>query len=229
MLIGIIPARGGSKRLPRKNIKPLLGKSLIRRAVERALAAKVFSRLIVSTDDPEIADEALSAGAEVPFLRPAALATDQAGSVDVLCHAVGELLDVSLYQEAVICLMQPTSPMVKAEHIQQSVKTFNQGSFTSLSTMTEVFQYPEWTFSQTKETGLVHPRFPEEFVLPGSQLKKSFIENGAVYLVKADWLMAHNSLYDLGNHGMFLMSRHDSIDIDTSQDWELAEFFLSKD
>lgn len=227
MLIAIIPARGGSKRLPKKNIKPLHGKSLLRRAIERALESGVFSRVIVSTDDHEMAEEAVSAGAEVPFIRPAELASDSASSVDVVCHAVNELIDVAARKNSSVCLMQPTSPLLTSEHIKMAVDRFFSGALNSLSTMTEVVQHPEWVFHGA-ENGLVRPTFPADFNLPANQLSKNYIENGAVYLVKVDWLMRHRSLYDMEKHGMLLMSRRDSIDIDTQEDWELAEFYLGR-
>jgi CMP-N-acetylneuraminic acid synthetase len=229
MKLAVIPARGGSKRLVRKNVRPLLGRSLIRRTVEKALSSGDFDRVIVSTEDEEIAEEARSCGAEVPFIRPAELASDETASVDVLCHAVGQLVLPDDFCHTIVCLLQTTSPLISVESLKQSLRVFENGNFNSLSTMCEAFQHHEWLFIKENDSEKVHPMFPEKFNLPTRQLQKSYIENGAVYIVKADWLMKHGSLYDLSNHGTFLMSRKESIDIDTQEDWDLAEYYLGKE
>ncbi len=229
MKLAVITARGGSKRLPGKNIMPLLGQSLIFRCVKCLLDAGCFDRVIVSTDDNEIAAEAEKAGAEIPFIRPAILASDSASSVDVLIHAVESLVSADEeIKQMIVGLFQPTSPLLRPEHIKAALETFEERNFNSLSSMRQVKQYPEWTFRKTDEDDRVTPIFPDKFMLPGQQLPASYIENGAIYLVKGDWLISNKNLYDLKNHGMFLMSEHDSIDIDTREDWQMAEFFLSR-
>ncbi|MEW6709038.1 MAG: acylneuraminate cytidylyltransferase family protein [Candidatus Riflebacteria bacterium] len=228
MKLAVITARGGSKRLPRKNIMPLLGQSLIFRSAKCLLDAGCFDRVIVSTDDHEIAAEAEKAGAEIPFIRPAILASDTASSVDVLIHAVESLVADKEIKQTIVGLFQPTSPLLRPEHIKAALETFEDGNYNSLSSMCRVQQYPEWTFRESGDSNRVAPLFPDKFSLSGRHLPASFIENGAIYLVKGDWLISNKSLYDLKNHGMFLMSEHDSIDIDTREDWEMAEFFLNR-
>lgn len=225
MLIAVIPARAGSKRLPGKNSRPLQGKSLVQRTVATAVASQLFSRIIVTTDSREIAAQAEAAGAEIPFMRPAALATDEADSTAVLCHAAGNILAHTDYAQAEICLLQPTSPLLTSRHIAQAYQIFKEKNLNSLSSMTSAFQHPEWLFKE-KADGLVRPAFPELFTQ--NSLEKYYIENGALYLVKAEWLIENDSLYDFDKHGIYMMSRRDSLDIDTDEDWELAEFYLTK-
>ena len=226
MLIAVIVARKNSKRLPGKNIKKLAGVSLIGRAVERAKKNGIFDRVIVSTDSLEIAKEAEKYGAEIPFIRPAKLAGDKAESVDVLVHAAQEIIKTADNQNFNLCLMQPTSPLVKPDSISQAVKKFQDCGFNSLSSMTKVQQHPEWMF-RLKENDRVTPAFREKFSVSSNKLQSFYIENGAIYLVKASWLLDKHSLYDLNNHGMFLMDREESLDIDTIEDWKLAEFYIA--
>ncbi|MGM0598627.1 MAG: cytidylyltransferase domain-containing protein [Candidatus Rifleibacteriota bacterium] len=228
MLIAVIVARKHSRRLPGKNLKKLAGVSLVGRAVLRAKKANVFDRIIVSTDSREIAEEAEQFGAEIPFIRPAELACDHSESVDVLIHAVRKIVEPTEQKNVTLCLMQPTSPLVSPDSIHNAVKKFRVGSFNSLSSMTEVLQHPEWMF-RLNNNGSVAPAFPEKFSDSSRNLRSFYIENGAIYLVKASWLLEKHSLYDLSNHGIFLMSREESLDIDTLEDWKLAEFYIALD
>ncbi len=225
----IIPARGGSKRLPRKNVMPFAGgESLTERTVRTAIASGCFARVVVSTDDPEIADAGRRAGAMVPFLRPAHLADDRASSVDVLIHAVEELHRLEGSGPAAICLLQVTSPLLLPGHVRDAVSLFTAGGFNSLSTMTAVEQYPEWMFRVDAGSGLAIPESAAGITMPTAAIPKRCIENGALYLVKAEWLSQHGSLYDFANHGCFEMSREESVDIDTRSDWDYAEMLVTR-
>ncbi len=228
MLIAVIPARAGSKRLPGKNSRLLHGKSLVQRTVETAISSQLFSRVIVTTDSREIAAQAEVAGGEVPFIRPSALATDKADSTAVLCHATGNILAQTDYKKTVMCLLQPTSPLLTSSHIAEAFQVFTRKKANSLSSMTRVFQHPEWLFKKRDDgaDGLVQPVFPELFAQ--NSLEDYFIENGALYLVRADYLMENDSLYDFDNHAIYVMNRRDSLDIDTREDWHLAEFYLAR-
>jgi CMP-N-acetylneuraminic acid synthetase len=198
---------------------------LVARAVLRAKQAQAFDRIIVSTDSKEIAKEAEKHGAEVPFLRPAELACDHSESVDVLIHAARQLGKNCEAQDLNLCLMQPTSPLVQPASIHEAVKKFIDGGVNSLSSMTKVLQHPEWMFCQVDKDRVI-PAFPEKFSESSSNLQSYYLENGAIYLVKAEWLLKKHSLYDMGNHGMYLMDREESLDIDTLEDWKLAEFYI---
>ncbi|MBU1108291.1 MAG: acylneuraminate cytidylyltransferase family protein [Candidatus Riflebacteria bacterium] len=226
-LWAIIPARGGSKRLKRKNLLTLAGQSLIARAVKTALASGCFSRVLVSTDDVEIADEARRAGAEVPFMRPTELAGDAASSVDVLLHAVETLAKSSPAPE-IVALIQTTSPLLKPTHVREAVELFNRSGFVSLSSMKMVSQQPEWMFRVDQNTGLASPESPAGIVAASALLPRRFIENGAIYLVQRSWLLEERSLYNFTHHGCYTMSEADSIDIDTGEDFVRAEFEISR-
>ncbi|GAB4278863.1 MAG: acylneuraminate cytidylyltransferase family protein [Candidatus Rifleibacteriota bacterium] len=228
MLIGVIPVRGGSRRLPGKNLKKLNGRSLLQIVIERAIAAGIFDRIIVSTEDQSLAEEALKFGAEVPFMRPVELATDSSSSVDVLIHAVESILNPQDFSSSVICLMQATSPLLRAEQIRAAYNAFVNGNYTSLSAMKEVSEYPEWMFRQGERPDDAKALYPDLLEKPGSSFVKRYVENGAFYFVKADWLIKSRSLYDLKNHGKYLIGRRESLDIDTQDDWDLAEFYLQK-
>jgi CMP-N-acetylneuraminic acid synthetase len=134
MIVAIVPARGGSRGLSRKNLRRVGGRSLTRRAVEAARSATTIDRVLVSTDDPAIAAEARAAGAEVPFLRPAHLATDEAATVDVLRHAVGALEQSGVRVEIVVTL-QPTSPLRTAAEIDAAVALVRDGGADSAVTV----------------------------------------------------------------------------------------------
>ncbi|HOT27942.1 MAG TPA: acylneuraminate cytidylyltransferase family protein [Candidatus Ozemobacteraceae bacterium] len=223
--LAVIPARGGSKRLPRKNIRPLGGKPLIAWAIEAALASECFERVLVSTDDREIADAAVNAGAWVPFLRPAVLATDTASSVDVLVHAlewVRQAPPPEGFAPEIVALIQPTSPFLRPGQICEACRLLDTGGFTTLGSMCAVRERPEWMF-ELDPACRARPLDPERLSLPSSRLPDLFRENGAIYLVRSAWLESARSLYDLPRHGALVMPPEDSVDIDTAEDWELAE------
>lgn len=225
MRIAVVPARGGSKRLARKNVKPLLGRSLVWRTVTNAIAAGVFDRVIVSTEDEEIAAEGRRAGAEVPFMRPLHLATDTAGSFDVLLHAAEQVIPVAERANSIVGLLQPTSPFLTADHVVAAFSVFSSGKFSSLSSMQKVHQYPEWMF-ESKDGGRVAPVNSIDFFKSSHEMPVRFVENGAIYLVRGETLFEKLAMYDFANHGIFEMSMLDSLDIDTAQDWQFAEIIL---
>jgi len=223
----VIPARGGSKRLRRKNLLLLDGLPLIARAVNTARASDCFSRILVSTDDDEIAMAATQAGAEVPFMRPPDLASDTASSLNVILHAV-ERLTSQQAQPDTVALIQATSPLLTAEHIKAAMRLFSEGDFVSLSSMTLVSQYPEWLFRVDPASGKARPESPRGIVAASSALPRRYIENGAIYLVKSSWLLAERSLYNFAYHGCYVMSAADSIDIDNADDFAQAEFEMAR-
>ncbi|MBP7633491.1 acylneuraminate cytidylyltransferase family protein [Candidatus Ozemobacteraceae bacterium] len=223
--LAVIPARGGSKRLPRKNVRSLGGKPLIAWVIEAAFASKCFERILVSTDDREIAEVAVNAGAWVPFMRPAELATDTASSADVLVHAlewVRQAQPPEGFAPAVVALIQPTSPFLRPAQIREACRLLDAGGFTTLGSMCVVRERPEWMF-EIDAASHARPLDPERLPLPSSRLPSLFRENGAIYLVRSTWLETTRSLYDLSRHGALVMPSEDSIDIDTAQDWDLAE------
>lgn len=227
--LAVILARGGSKRLPGKNLKLFDGKPLIAHIIGKAIASDCFSSVMVSTDDKNIRDEAKKHGALVPFLRPAELADDSASSIDALIHAVEFMNSTSNYlNNNTICLLQPTSPLLRTEHITEAVNFFHSGEFTSLSSMTKVKTPPEWMFQIDKKTHKAIPENKSGVCMPASSFPIRYYENGAIYIVKKDYLLNEHSLYDFSNHAAFTMEERFSSDIDTQDDWDYAAYLHNK-
>lgn len=226
--LGVILARGGSKRLPGKNLREFAGRPLIAWVIEAALQSEVFDRVLVSTDCPSIAREARACGAWVPFLRPAELASDQATSLDALVHAVRWVVEQQPAESSLqlVGLMQPTSPFLTARHVREAVDLFERRSFSSLSTMCPVHERPEWMFRRDEE-GRATPVDAQGVFLPSHELPPLYRENGALYLLHPSLLLKHHRLYNFANHGAYLMSVVDSIDIDDASDWEIAGAVMS--
>lgn len=222
-IIAVVPARGGSKRLPGKSLLELAGKPLIAHSIEAALDSGCFTEVIASTDCPQIAEVARKYGARVPVLRPPHLADDKASSLDMLIHATQFIATI---EAEVVCLLQPTSPLRNAAHIQSAIRQFVKGRFTSLSSMTRVFQFPEWLYRRDPDTSRAIPESIEGQHLSSADIPERYIDNGAIYLVKTDWLLSKHSIYDYDNHGIFVMSAPESIDIDYREDFDQARYLL---
>ena len=222
-ILCIIPARGGSKRLPGKNSKPLLGKPLIGYAIAAAKESKYVDTVVVSTDDEAIAAVARNCGAEVPFMRPAELATDTARTIPVLQHAVsyyeskGEVFDL-------IVLIQPTSPGVLAEDVDAAIEKLLQSGANSCVSICEITDRPELMY-RLADDGHITP------YVGGSEARSQDMPplyrlNGAVYVTPRDTLMKENKIYDDQNGTAILMPRERSTDIDTPLDFALAETLM---
>jgi CMP-N,N'-diacetyllegionaminic acid synthase len=221
-VLAVIPARGGSKGILRKNIVPLGGRPLIAWTIEAALTASCISRVIVTTDDSEIADIAFAAGADVPFLRPEAIASDTASSADVLAHAI-ELLPG--YDYAV--LLQPTSPLRTGQDIDAAFSMWQSQGGYSCASVTEASESPWLMFHRTPEGKL--ERLLE---MPGEDTRRqclpvAFMLNGAIYFVKSNDFMRDRRFIDRSTVG-YLMPADRSIDIDTISDLELASTMLDR-
>lgn len=226
-IITIIPARGGSKRLPGKNIKPLNGKPMIAYAIRAALEAKGVDRVIVSTDDKEIAAIAKKYGAEVPFLRPTELATDTATTVSVLQHTVNWLKESEKYDTDTVVLIQPTSPLVLSEDIDQAIEKLQATDANSCLSVCEIKERPEWMYEFVN--GKVKPYLALEMREIRSQdLKKLYRINGAVYAIKKDFLMKNSRVIDDKNMEAIIMPPERSVDIDELADFLLAEVLMKQ-
>lgn len=214
--LGLIPARGGSVGLPGKNIKALGELPLIAWTIRSALRSGSFERVAVSTDDTAIAECALAAGAEVPFMRPAHLANDTASSLDVVQHAIHEL---GCKQS--IGLLQPTSPFRSASHIRQAVARFLEDDAPALISVVEAKPL-EWSMMLGRG-GLLTRASPADSQPTRRQDAPSLVQpNGATYLVRVDALQDAGSFTPAGTIG-FRMSKIDSLDIDDAEDFALAE------
>lgn len=223
-ILGLIPARGGSKGVPNKNIKLLGGKPLINYTIEAALEAKVLSDLVVSTDSKRIAEISEKAGANVPFMRPSELATDTSPSIDTVIHAV-EFFEAKNIHFDAVCLLQPTCPFRTAEDVRGAVKMFKNKTADSLISVREVpHQYnPHWTF-EVDENGeyLQISTGEKEIITRRQELPKAYHRDGSIYIVKTDVLLKKRSLY--GEKIAFYLSQNPiDINIDTLADWEKAE------
>jgi pseudaminic acid cytidylyltransferase len=223
MRVAIIPARGGSKRIPRKNIKPFCGKPMIGWSIETAKACGLFDHIIVSTDDQEIAEVARSFGAEVPFMRPAELADDHAVTRVVMIHAIKEV--AALYGlPAHVCCIYPTAPLMRADDL---VKAFDllvssQRQFTF--TLARYASPIQRALKMTPQGGVM--MFDERYRKTRSQdLEDAYLDAGQFY-----WGRAQAFLDDLptySDHSMpYLIPSYRVRDIDTLDDWQVAEFLF---
>lgn len=222
-VLGVVTARGGSKGVPRKNIRPIAGRPLLAWTAGAALAAKRLARVILSTDDEETAAVGKAAGLDVPFLRPAELATDTTPTLPVLQHAVAAL-EASGDRYDTICLLQPTNPLRTADMIDGAIERFAASQADSLISVLPVpTDYnPHWVYF-ADAGGELQIATGEATPIPRRQeLPPAFHREGSVYLMRRDILMVQGSLY--GAHVLgYVVAPELSINIDTLEDWERAE------
>jgi CMP-N,N'-diacetyllegionaminic acid synthase len=219
--VGLIPARGGSKGIPRKNIKLIAGKPLIVWTIEAALRSTVLGAVVVSTEDPEIAEVARCAGALVPFMRPSKLARDQTPTIDPVLHALDQLP-----QYDSVLLLQPTSPLRATEDIDACLRLAEQHRAPSVVSVSETDAHPYWTYSIAADQTLKR-LFDVALVTRRQDLPQVFSLNGALYFAYANWLRLNNSF--LGTETLaYVMPRERSGDLDTPLDWKFAELLLKE-
>jgi len=225
--LAIIPARGGSKGLPGKNIRPLVGVPLIGHTICAALEADSVSRVMVTTDDEGIAAVARELGAEVPFLRPHELSGDKASGVEVCLHALAHAEDVLDYHPDLVILLQPTSPMRNASDIDAAVSLLLESDADSVVSLKPVTEYPQWMKKMDGEQR-ISPLF-DDLEIPSARqdLEKSYLLNGAIYLSVAAVLKKHGSFYGGDTRG-YVMPEERSIDIDTLNDFLIAEALITR-
>lgn len=220
MKIAIIPARGGSKRIPRKNIKAFHGKPMIAYSIEAAQKSGCFDRIIVSTDDQEIADTALKYGAEVPFLRPADIADDYATTMDVMDHAIQYLAKENISPEFVCCIYA-TAPFILADDLRKGLGILNEPNVEYAFSATS-FPFPIQRAIKLTEQGDVE-MFSEQYADTRSQdLVEAYHDAGQFYWGKTSAFLARKAIF--AEHSkVVLLPRKRVQDIDTVEDWELAE------
>jgi len=225
-VLGIITARGGSKGIPRKNIRLLGAKPLLKYTAEAALGAKRLARVILSTEDEEIAGVGRECGLDVPFLRPSALARDDTPTLPVLQHAVRALEKGGESYDA-ICLLQPTTPFRGSEDIDACVQLLAESGADCVVTVLPVptEHNPHWVYFRNRD-GLLHLSTGEETPIPRRQmLPPAYHREGSVYVTRRDILMERNSLYGSRVAG-HLIDGSKSVNLDTPGDWERAEALL---
>lgn len=218
--IAIIPARGGSKRIPRKNIKDFLGKPIIAYSIEAALKSQLFDEVMVSTDDEEIAEIAKKCGANVPFARSIENANDYATTVDVLVEVLEKYkLQNQSFQTA--CCIYPTAPFVLAEIFQKSFHILDNEGFDSV--------YPVQKFSFPPQRGVIFEgsklrwQNPENALVRSQDLTPLYHDAGQFYFFKPEKLLQTRSILT-ENTGGIIISEMDAHDIDNEEDWAVAEF-----
>jgi len=225
-VLGLIPARGGSKGVPRKNVRPLGDRPLLEYTADAARASQRLARVVLSTDDEEIARIGQACGLDVPFLRPAELARDETPMLPVVVHALrwfeerGELFDA-------VCLLQPTNPFRRPEDIDACIAMLEEKKADAVVTVLSVpFEYnPHWVYVRC-EDGCIHLATGEAAPIGRRQdLPPAFHREGSVYVVRRDVVLEQNSLY-----GRFLIGYEidasRSVNVDSLEDWERAERLL---
>lgn len=223
MILGLIPARGGSKGLPGKNILPLLGKPLIAWTIEEAKKSKYIDRLILSSEDKEIITIAMRYGCEVPFVRPESLAQDDTPGIEPVLHSLRTLPEKYDY----IALLQPTSPLRKAEDIDKCIKQCIDQKMVSCVSVTEPDKSPYWMYS-LDNNGKMRPIISIEKTINKRQdLPKVYALNGAIYIAEVEWLLNNKTFITNETHA-YIMQQERSIDIDTEVDFKLVEFLMQQ-
>ena len=226
-MLAIIPARGGSKGLPGKNIKALCGKPLIAYTIEAAQAAKSIDRLILSTDDEEIAEVVQKFGVEIPFMRPAELAKDTSLAIDNYIYTMDWLNAESSKQYDDFIVLQPTSPFRTAADIDNAVELFREKNADSVISVCEASHPPVWA-KKIDPSGVLKDCFDINIGNKNRQeLETSFMPNGAIFILKLSLLKSLYSYYS-DNTYAYVMPRERSVDIDTFFDFEFAEFLVSR-
>lgn len=217
MIIAIIPARGGSKRLPGKNIKLLNNKPLIYWSIKAAKESKYIDKLIVSTDDNEIAKISRQFGAEVPFSRPKELSNDNSDSISVIKHAI-EFYD-KIYEY--VLLLQPTSPLRLTIDIDNSIKLLNEKT-KSVVSVCEAEHSPLWCNTLPGDLSMKDFIRPELNNIRSQDLPKYYRLNGAIYVAGTEYIYRHNGFIG-ENTRAYIMPQSRSADIDTETDWKSVE------
>ena len=223
-ILGFIPARGGSKGLSGKNVLPLLGKPLIAWTIEQAQESRYIDQVLVSTDSEEIAEISKNYGAEVPFMRPKELATDNAKVMDVLAHTLNWLeMDKNLYD--VIILLQPTSPLRSKEDIDSAIEMLFSKQARSIVSVCETEHHPHWSNALPPDGCMKDFITNENRNKNRQELPNFYRLNGAIYLAFSYYVKAHGSFLGNGTYA-YIMPRERSIDIDNEVDFRFAEFLM---
>jgi CMP-N-acetylneuraminic acid synthetase len=224
-ILGLIPARGGSKGIPCKNIKLLGGKPLLQYTFEAAKNSKLLNKVILSSDDEDIIQIAKQLELEVPFKRPAHLAEDSSSTLGVVKHALNYYLDKGIQFDAV-CLLQATTPFRKRGLIDECILKFQDNNFDSLVTVRQVPEEynPHWVFEDNEGT-LKIATGEKEIISRRQDLPKAYHRDGAIYITKTEVLLNENSLFGK-KIGFVDTSAFPYVNIDNPEDWRKAEEML---
>lgn len=220
MNLAVIPARGGSKRVPRKNIRPFRGLPMLAWSVRAALASKLFDEVMVSTDDEEIASVARAHGAEVPFMRSAKTSDDYATSVDVLTEVLDAYRARSTTFELACCIY-PTAPFITAEALIEGYQRLTQSTFDVIMPVV-AFDYTIWRSLKRFEDGRIVLNFPENLNARSQDLPPAYHDAGQWYWFRVEAFERDRVLMG-PNSGSIILSATQVQDIDTEEDWAIAE------
>jgi len=220
MNLAVIPARGGSKRIPRKNIKPFCGRPMIAWSIEAAGDSGCFDRIIVSTDDNEIADIAQECGAEVPFMRPAELSDDYTGTTAVVAHAV-DWQKQNGQSPVNVCCLYATAPFVDPQELKHGLGLLEQGDCDFVFSVT-TYAFPTQRAIRITNAGRVEMFYPEYFCTRSQDLEEAYHDAGQFYWGKESAWLEGKAIF--GSHSVpIVLPRSRVQDIDTPEDWERAE------
>lgn len=212
----IIPARGGSKRIPRKNIKPFLGKPIIAYSIGAALKSGLFAEVMVSTDDEEIAEVAKQYGAKVPFMRSAETASDFATTADVLKEVLSKYQELGLEFDN-FCCFYATAPLVQSKDVVSAFERLQSSDFTCVYPVVQ-FSYPIWRCLDIADDGTMTRHWPEYENSRSQDLPREYHDSGTFYWYKTkEWLSGKNKI------GGIIVDEVAVQDIDNETDWKLAE------
>ena len=221
--LAIIPARGGSKRIPRKNIRDFLGKPIITYSIETALHSGLFEEIMVSTDDKEIAEIAEKSGAKVPFMRSKKNSNDYATTMDVINEVLEQYIEKQEKKFQFVCCIYPTAPLIKTDHLQEGFCKLIAHKYTSVFPAV-AFSYPVWRGMEIDVNGATSMIWPEFSNSRSQDLQKVYHDAGQWYWFKNDNLKNWNWP---DNTGAIILSEELVQDIDTITDWRLAEMKYS--
>ena len=221
-LLAIIPARGGSKGIPRKNIKMLAGKPLIGWTIDVAKQVKNIDRVVVSTEDAEIASIASQLGADVPFLRPINLSDDATPSIAPVLYTLEQLVDYEW-----VMLLQPTSPLRSVTDIENLLALCKKHEAPAAVSVCEVSQHPSWMYQRSR-AGYLQPLVSEHLRIDNRQsLPPVYVLNGSIYLARTEWLRKQQKFVSSDTLG-YVMPPERSADIDTPFDWLWVEYLIER-
>jgi CMP-N-acetylneuraminic acid synthetase len=224
-VLGIVPARAGSKGVPDKNLRPLAGRTLLDRVADAARGSGAIDRLVLSTDSPAIAAAGRAAGLEVPFMRPAALAQDDTPMLPVIVHALDALKQDGWVPDYV-ALLQPTSPLRRPRHVEEAVRQLRASGADSVVTVVELPRHLSPDYVMKIEDGVLRPFLPDGAQVTRRQdARAAYSREGTVYAFRRDTLDRFGNIY--GERCVpLLIDASDSLSIDSPEDWAAAERIL---
>lgn len=225
-ILAIIPARGGSKGVPKKNIKLLNNIPLIGYSIQEAKKSKYITRVVVSTDDEDIAEISKEFNGEIPCLRPKELATDTSSTIDSVVHMINYLKEKENYSPDYICLLQCTSPLRTHEDIDRAIEKLLNTEFDGIISVCEAEVNPYWTNIFEKDK-LKYFLEKGKNITRRQDLPKIYRYNGAIFIIRTD-IFTKEKTFETDNITGYIMSSENSIDIDTLNDFRIAELLMKE-